>query len=93
MLYTFDRYSIDKLDTEKSFEVELFVTLCIDDDCDVIPVVSEFLIPIPFCNRNGTLSLPGDGTLAGYVEHSMKDAKAAAVDLVLNSLGIKVMCE
>ena len=62
--------------------------MCIDNACKKVPIVSQMLIPIPFCNPNGTLL--GNGSFAGVLDYFKEDASIAAVDLVLNSLGVKV---
>ncbi|XP_072048757.1 uncharacterized protein [Amphiura filiformis] len=82
------KYKIDKLDAQKSFQIDLSVIVCIDGTCEMIPVVSQLLVPIPFCNTNGTLSLPG-GSINGYLTHLAGDVTDTAIDLVLNTLGIK----
>ena len=91
ILFFFNRYAVDKLDEEKSFQIDLSLVLCIDNNCETIPVFSKLLVPIPFCNPNGTFSLPGNGTLAGVLEQFGTGASEAAIDLVLSSLGIKVI--
>ena len=84
------RYLIDKLDEEKSFLVDFSLDLCIDDTCEMVPIVSKLLVPIPLCNPNGTFTLPGNGSIAGVLGQLVADSSDAAIDYVLNSLGIKV---
>ena len=74
----------------KSFEIDLYLRICIDGICDTISVVSRLLIPIPFCNQDGSFTLPGNGTLAGVLEQFAEDASNTAVDFILETLGIKV---
>ena len=83
------RYTIDKLDQEKSFRVDFIIEICIDNVCEDVPVLTEFLVPIPFCNTNGTYGLPG-GSLSGFLEHIASGTSDAAINLVLETLGIKV---
>ena len=86
------RYAIDKLDEEKSFLVDLSVMVCIDNSCNTVPIVSQLLVPIPFCNPNATFSLPGNGSLAGVLDKLVSEASDNAIDLVFSTLGIKVCC-
>ena len=82
------RYSANT--SEEFFVLNLSVDLCIDNFCDAITILGDQIVPIPLCNPNGTLTLPGDGTILGYVESLYSEADEAAVDIVLSALGIKV---
>lgn len=83
-------FTVDKLTAEKVFVVDLSVTLCIDGTCTPINLLHGARVPIPICNANGTFSLPGDGTIAGYLDTLTGGITDAAVDLVFESLGLKV---
>ena len=54
-------YTIDKLDDEKVFAIDLSTKVCPDpSDCIIdVQVVQDHKIPIPLCNTNFSLSLPG----------------------------------
>ena len=82
------RYAVNKLDQER-LQVDFNIGICMDGVCEDIPVLTGLLVPIPFCNTNGTFSLPG-GSLTGFLEHVASGATDAAINLVLETLGIKV---
>ena len=85
------RFSVDKLDLEKSFSVSLAIELCIDDACETVRVFEDFKVPIPFCNSNFTsFQLPGDGTIQGFVQELGENIGGAAVNVVVEKLGIAV---
>ena len=85
------RFSVDKLDVEKSFSVSLSIELCIDDICDTAEVFKGFKVPIPFCNTDFTnFQLPGDGTIQGFVQELGENIGGAAVNIVVEKLGIAV---
>ena len=46
------------------------------------------MVRIPYCNTNGTLSLPG-GSLDSYLNQLSGTITEGAIDLVLNTLGVK----
>ena len=89
MIIVFNSFTIDKVNAAKFFEVSASVNICIDGFCETIPVFTQLLIPIPFCNTNGTLALPG-GSVLGYLEQLATDTTEGSVNLVLEALGIKV---
>ena len=76
---------------QKVFQIDLSVTLCIDGTCRPIYLLQAAHVPIPVCNENATFSLPGDGTISGYLESLGGQVTDAAVDLVLEHLGLKVI--
>ena len=80
---------MDKVDEQRSFSYHLAVDVCIDDSCESISILSQWLVPIPFCNTNGTLALPG-GSIDGYLSHLNGIVTEEAISLVLHTLGIKV---
>ena len=56
------RYTIDKLDDEKQFQIDFGASVCPNngDDCIFdIDIIQDYRVPIPFCNSNFSLSLPG----------------------------------
>ena len=65
--------------------------VCIDGDCNMISIFTKNRLPFPVCNQNGTLYLAGNGTLSGVLESFTRRASETAIDLVLSSLGIKVL--
>ena len=66
------------------------MTVCIDDICKIHPVVTRLMVPIPLCNPNGTLSLPGNGTLTDFVDQFVDDASTIGIHYILEILGIEV---
>ena len=84
------RFNVDKLTEQKEFLIDLAVTLCIDGTCRPINLLQGAHVPIPICNPNATFTLPGDGTIAGYLADLTGEITDAAVDLVLDYLGLKV---
>ena len=69
----------------------LSVVLCIDGNCEPIGILSDAVVPIPVCNSDGALNLPGDGTISGYLQLVSGVADDEAVDLIFDALGIKVL--
>ena len=61
-----------------------------DDICKTTIILADSQIPTPICNINGTESLPGGGTISGYMESMSSDSNQAAIDFVFGALGIKV---
>ena len=53
-------------------------------------VLDRVTIPIPFCNPNTTLTLPGDGSIAGFAELLGDKITAEATEAVLRKLGLEV---
>ncbi|XP_071798137.1 uncharacterized protein [Asterias amurensis] len=82
-------FTVDKLTAQKEFLIDLFVSLCIDGTCTPINLLQGAHVPIPICNPNATFSLPGDGSIAGYLDTLTGGITDAAVDLVLNKLGLQ----
>ncbi len=71
--------------------LDMYVEICIDNFCDVAVIISELSVPMPVCNMNGTLPLPGDGTFQGVFNQLIDEASLTGVNVVSDSLGIKVM--
>ncbi len=86
--YIYSRYVIDKLDTTNQFDLDLSVQVCIDDTCTEVPILLDVKVPIPFCN--GSLSLPGDGSINGYVKTIAGQAGQDAINAVLQNFGLEV---
>ena len=54
-------------------------------------VFENLLIPIPVCNIDfTTFSLPGDGTVQQFAQHLGENIGNAAVDIVIQKLGLEV---
>ncbi|XP_038050728.1 uncharacterized protein LOC119723897 [Patiria miniata] len=84
-------YTIDKLTEDKVFVLDLALSLCLpDSDCDSpsIDILKKTRVPIPLCNENATFSLPGDGTIKGFLEMVGQNAAESAVDAILEHLGL-----
>ena len=83
------RYSIAKL--TDVFRLTLDMSLCLDDACHEIGVFNELDIPIPFCNTNfSSFQLPGDGTILGFAEYLGEKVGDAAVNMIIERLGLDV---
>ncbi|XP_072033125.1 uncharacterized protein [Amphiura filiformis] len=84
------RYSVYKLETANMFSITLDIILCIDDTCNTIPVFREVKFPIPICNIDfNNFVLPGDGSVAGFVEHLGGKIGDSAVEVVLKKFGLE----
>ena len=79
------------MEDSQSFIINLSVTLCTDGNCQSTLILSDMIVPIPLCNTDGALNLPGDGTISGYLQLVSGDADDEAVDLIFDALGIKVL--
>ena len=53
-------------------------------------VLDSVTIPIPFCNPNITLTLPGDGSITGLADVLGNKITEEATQAVLRKLGLKV---
>ena len=75
------------------YEVDLAFTLWIDGVPTDFPVLSGRQFPIPGCHGNASLSLtlPGDGTVRGFLaELGESHVGQAAIQLVLRKLNLQV---
>ncbi len=71
--------------------MSLAIDLCIDDSCENIPLFDNVKVPIPLCHTNMTsYQLPGDGTVQGFVQELGENIGDAAIDVVVEKLGIAV---
>ncbi len=54
-------YTINRLEDQKVFVIALTAKVCIDQqDCLIdLPIVNDYKVPIPLCNTNFSLILPG----------------------------------
>ena len=82
------RFSINKLDAEKEFALNLAFLLDVEGLSTDLNILNDTRIPIPVCNTEFTL--PGDGTIKGFIRAVGKNAAQSAVDVVLEQLGLKV---
>ncbi len=71
--------------------MRLDIVLCIDDTCDVVPVFQGVNIPIPTCNIDmDSFVLPGNGTVAGFIDYLGGEIGDPATDIVLKKMGLQV---
>ncbi len=85
----FLRYSIDKIDNV--YRMRLDIVLCIDGTCEVVPVFHGVNIPIPTCNIDmDNFVLPGNGTVAGFIDHLGGEIGDSATDIMLQKIGLQV---
>ncbi|XP_072048756.1 uncharacterized protein [Amphiura filiformis] len=83
------RYNIAKLDVTKEFDLDLSLNICIDGTCITVPILFDVKVPIPLCSTNGSVSLPGDGSINGYVKEIAGQAGQDAVMAVLQNFGLE----
>ena len=55
-----------------------------------IDILTDWRVPIPFCNENDTFTLPGDGSIESFARGLGQDFSHMAVDFVLQQLGLQV---
>ncbi|XP_072033123.1 uncharacterized protein [Amphiura filiformis] len=82
-------FSIDKLDDDKEFLVNLALKLDIEGDITELGILSNTRFPIPLCNTNATFTLPGGGSIDGFVRALGDNVGQAAVAVVLRQLGLE----
>ena len=70
--------------------MDLSLQLQLDDQPTDIQVLSGTTIPIPLCNEDASLVLPGDGTIGGFARALGENVGQTAVELVLTHLGLEV---
>ena len=95
-MFYFDRFTISKHDLFPLFRITLDIELCIDGQCEATLVFENLHVPIPLCNTDySNFVLPGDGTVAGFVQEFAGNIGEAGVNLVIQKLGIavSVMCD
>ena len=89
--FTFQRYSIDKRNTDRMYSISLHLNLYIDDECNTFPIIKEVKLPIPICNVDYQhFVLPGDGTVAGFVDYLDGRVGDVAIDFVVEKYEMKV---
>ena len=86
----FCRYSVDKLDVEKVFVLSLALQIDIEGDVTAITILSDINVPIPGCNEDASFTLPGDGSIQGFVRAVGENFGQAAVQAVFRKLGLEV---
>ena len=62
--------------------------LTLDGDTTQFDILNKALVPIPACN--GEVTLPGDGTIAGFSAVLGDRVGQSAVSVVLKALGLEV---
>ena len=86
----FGRYSIKKPPDTSIFEISLTAVICIDGVCSDIDILSGTRIQSPSCDGDAVSQLPGDGSVAGFLEHIGGQVTDAAKEQVLEHLRIEV---
>ena len=82
------RYTVDELTSSQFYSLGMVLTVCLDGSCTDVPVFSNALVPIPLCN--GTASLPGGGTLDGYLEMIANAAGEDGIMMLLKHFNLAV---
>ena len=87
-LFTFSfRMMAKKLDSTKEFAVDLSIQLNVEDRTTNFTILSDTRIPFKQCESDHYV-LPGDGSVSGFVSAVGATVGEAAVEAVLNHLGI-----
>ncbi|XP_022105071.1 uncharacterized protein LOC110987006 [Acanthaster planci] len=81
-------WRVAKITEEKQLEVDLSLVLCIDGACDTLTVLSASHLPIPLCNTPDPFTLPGDGTVAGFMTYLGGNIGQFAIDAALRHLNL-----
>ena len=91
IVFVLSRYNIDKLDTENNFCITLKLQLCIDDTCNTISILDKVKVPVLSCNTDfRDFQLPGNGSVASFVEELEGKISSSAISAVLLKYGIEV---
>ena len=89
------RFHVDKEEDRQAFMLNFGLQLELDGVVKDVVILTNATIPRPLCNDNQSFVLPGDGTVAGFVNAIGPNIGETAVDVVLTNLGLKVriVCE
>ncbi|XP_072033446.1 LOW QUALITY PROTEIN: uncharacterized protein [Amphiura filiformis] len=82
-------YTIDKLDDIQSFSLDIDFEFCVDDECASMEILDGTIVPIPFCNPNATITLPGNGSIASFAGFLKEQITDEAIQAVLRKLGLE----
>ncbi|XP_038050869.1 uncharacterized protein LOC119724020 [Patiria miniata] len=85
------KYSINKLDAEKVFEVDFGASICQGaDDCIFdVDIIQDYRVPIPFCNSNFSFALPGGNNLRDFLDQVGRNAGQEVVNVFLEFIGLR----
>ena len=89
MTIFFFSFSIDKDQQLNVFKLDLSINFCVDDLCHDIPVLKGIHLPVPACNYLSYV-LPGNGTLAGFLDYLDGEIGDSAIELVMQKFEISV---
>ncbi len=84
------RFSIDKLDVAKEFNLNLDVQINIEGKSTSISLLVDVTAPIPLCNNDFSLTDLGVSSITELADTLRHDVSNAGIDWVLEKLGIKV---
>ena len=84
----FYSYSLDIPETQSNILVSLSITHCIDKTCEAISIFDRTNILIPVCN--GSIAIPGNGTIAGFIDALDGHVGPLGVIFVTHFLGFDV---
>ena len=76
---------------EKYFVLDFSLRLEIENEISEYIIISGTRIPIPVCNENATFTLPGDGSIEGFVKAVGETVGQTAIEIVLRQLGLQVI--
>ncbi|XP_072034096.1 uncharacterized protein [Amphiura filiformis] len=82
-------WRVDKLSSEKVFQIDLRLGICIEGDCTEIIILDEVKIPILVCDQNAEFVLPGNGSVSDFVTAIPSTSSIFAIDAVLRHLGLQ----
>ena len=86
------RFTADKLDDTKQYLIDLSVNVCFDGTCTNVPILTNAVIPIPLCGDEAVITLPGDGTIGGYVQQLADEAGDEGIMMLLHHFNLQVCC-
>ena len=78
------------MDADKEFALNLAVHLEVEGVKTEYNILENIRVPIPVCNENDNIVLPGDGSIEEFAKIIGQDFGQAALDVVLELLDLQV---
>ncbi len=87
----FTSSSYNMTEESNSYSIKLIASYDIDNNRRFVNVLNPAIrLPAPTCSRRRKRSLPGDGTILGFIDHVGGIVGSRAVQLVLLKLNVDV---